>query len=158
MNGELISRSKCKRQAATQQTSLCILNADLYHPTDSSEQTKNQLIQTNTQELSQQIGRQTPWNIAEETDQTIVFLPGLDSSAAFLNLPDLTELLPSEPVITDTGQESTQLQVEHLDDSTFLLYEELLTPITITHQFVHPGEDLNTPTVGKSLFIFGQGH
>lgn len=123
----------------------------MLNQTDISEQTNIQLnhskdigIQSNERKSTQQTG--TELLNKEEIYQTIVFLPGPDSTDIFQSLVEVTRSAPNEPVTTDTGQEYIQWQVETLgDDISFL--DDLLAPIELTAQSVQ-GE-LNTPTIEK---------
>ncbi|CRK93084.1 CLUMA_CG006530, isoform A [Clunio marinus] len=151
LNGELISRSKCKHQAATLQKQLCNLNGNLTVPTDTSEQARNQLnllkdigIQSRERKLTQQTGQTELLENKTIIYQTLVFLPGPDLTESSRTSSELTKSIQNEPVITDTGQ---FWQVENLDDSITFLCEELLTPIALPAQSAHQGEELNTPTI-----------
>lgn len=155
MNGELISRSKCKRQAS-QQASKC-LQTYIKH-TESSEQAKqtnqNQSkdigIQINERKLTQQTGRAELLENKKEIYHTLVFLPGPHIQLTFPNLlEEVTQSAQNEPAITDTGQSSYWLAGTSDDSISFL--DELLAP-DVPAQSAHLGE-LNTPMIGKLLML-----
>lgn len=158
MNGELISRSKCKRQASLQ-TSKCLQTYIQSKHTDSSEQAKqaNQLtlikdigIQLSERNLTQQTGRAELLTNKKEIYHTLVFLPGPENQLTFPSSDLVIQSAPNEPVITDTGQDIHWL-VEPSDDISFL--DELLaTAVPEVPAQSHLGE-LNTPTIGKLLMF-----
>lgn len=146
MNGELISRSKCKRQAS-QQTSTCLQTYIASLHTESSEQAnqanqenliKETGIQLNERKSTQQTGI-AELLANEKKSHTLVFLPGLDFQLTFPSSAEVTQSAQNEPVITDTRQE----YIHWLD--------ELLAPVSPA-QSAQLGE-LNTPTIGKLLLL-----
>jgi hypothetical protein len=113
-------------------------------------QTQDFGIQSSERKLTQQTGQaELLRENKEETYQTIVFLPGPDSQDTFPSLEELTKSAPNEPVITDTGQASSQWLTD-------LFLDELLAPAEAPAQSALQGE-LNTPTIGKSCCCFLQG-
>lgn len=125
----------------------------MLNQTDTSEQTSNQLnhtkdigIQSNERKSTQQTGIDL-LESKEEFYQTIVFLPGPDSTETFPSLVEVTRSAPNERVITDTGQDYIQWLVEPSDESISFL-DDLLAPTELPAPSVQ-GE-LNTPTIGKS--------
>lgn len=146
------------RQAATLQTSECILN-NLTKSTVLSEQTQtanqlNQTVDTGIQsrelKLIQQTGTTDLLESKEETYQTIVFLPGLDFHSAFPNSTELTKSATGERVTTDTGHSHW---LTDTSDETIAFLDDLLAPIALPAQSSCQGE-LNTPTIGKSSAEF----
>ena len=152
LQGELISKPKCKRQAALLQTSKCIQNvfiATNQKPINSLEQanlTQDNIckIQSSERKSIEQTGTEL---LSQENYQTIVFLSGPESQPSLPNLVELTRSAPEERVITDTGQPCLWL-VEPSDESISFL-DDLLVELPAS---AHQGE-LNTPTIGRSKVL-----
>jgi hypothetical protein len=150
LNGELISRSKCKRQAALHNNSKCHF-LTLSNQTEASEQAIKQKnltaeltgIQSSERKSTQQTGIAELLQNKEETYQTIVFLPGPHSTDALTVADQSLKSAPNEPVTTDTGQTNQSWAALSW---TFL--DELLAPTAVAVSACQ-GEELNTPTTGK---------
>jgi hypothetical protein len=145
LNGELISRSKCKRQAAQQTNSTWQTQFSLNQTTEFSEdQTNNQtLFQTNKHLLSQSEENFNNWN---QIHSSIVFLPGPEILDTFSSSAELITSALQEPVITDTGQ----FDLSTLIDESFFVTNQT-NPSAVSAQPELLGEAHKLIT-GESLF------
>lgn len=164
MNGELISRSKCKPAALPVHLQTCIQKA-IYvtNPADTlSTEITQQIQATNTQiiqtlqtdktDLIEQIGNLEILflddnNYKEENQQTIVFLPEPVPIVTFPNSSQLTI-----PAINDQaieGSIDTASSHQQPVDENSLFQEELFwTQASLPLNDILQGE-LNTPEIGK---------
>lgn len=143
MNGELISKSKCKPLAAPQYAQTCIqFQTNFNHPADytSTENLKSREHLINERQLStEQIGLETKLSfenlVESETYQELVFLPG-----STIDQPVTWEQLNSFP-----HTQSAAIAEQPTDELLELAFWDYRTLPTSE---IRQGE-LNTPVIGK---------
>lgn len=160
MNGELISRSKCK-PAASPSSQTCIqkvINAT--NPADTiSTETESQLIRNHnsiqlsldrTESIERQIGRIEILFLENQLQQqSIVFLPQSASTIAFPNLEQLTIPVISEQAIEGSISNTLDNHLQPVNVDLSFPEELFWTNTALPANDIRQGE-LNTPEIGKT--------
>lgn len=150
LNGELISRSKCKRQASLLSSpwKTQLLSQNL---TEDQTQTQSQTSLAASKEHHRKL--QIPYFSHSEPSQRVVFLPRPEPTDTSWNSDELIASTQNETsALTLTFEPNPWLD---LDLSSAIEERFPAAPAQpVSHLQSHQGELLNTPVIGKSLLLW----